>query len=103
VDVELCREALTIATSKQQRYDFNPPSAQKMEAKTFARDALYAELTKRGIDPMAIEVLDVGHEPFYAHLFHKIKAANLPEFDMHNLAPAQSEAILAMHVLEHSR
>lgn len=73
-----------------------------MEAKTFARDALYRELEARGIDPKNCEVLDVGHEPYYAHLFHRIKAANLPDFDMHDLPPQQSDAILAMHVLEHS-
>lgn len=102
MDFELAKEAMDIALSKQKRYDFAPPSKEKMEAKTEARDAVYRWMEVHGKKPESSAVLDVGHEAYYADLFHSVTPANLPDDDMHDLRFEKFDAVIAMHVLEHS-
>lgn len=98
MDYDLAAEALSLALGKQKRYDFAPASAEKMEAKAFAAAAVRRHLPRWD----TARVLDVGHEPYYAHLFPGVTAANLPEHDLHDLRLGRFDAVLAMHVLEHS-
>lgn len=98
MDFDLAAEALSLALAKQKRYDFAPPSAEKVAAKAFAAAALRRHVPSWD----TARVLDVGHEPYYAHLFPGVVAANLPEHDLHDLRLGRFDAVLAMHVLEHS-
>lgn len=102
MDLELAKEAMQLAIDKQQRYDFAEPSPEKLAAKAFAASLVYEFLETRGIPSAGARILDIGHEPYYAGYFQSVTAANLPEHDVHDLRLGTFDAILAMHVLEHS-
>ena len=75
----------------QRRFDTANPSPQKLAAKA------------RCAGLVSGDILDLGGEPFYQHLFKgRVHTINLPD-DIHTYQTEEKyDAVVAMHLLEHS-
>ena len=75
----------------QRRFDTANPSKEKMAAK------------KRCAELVSGEILDLGGEPFYQHLFNgNVDTVNLPD-DIHTFTTHKKyDSVCALHLLEHS-
>jgi SAM-dependent methyltransferase len=99
IDAVLVGELMAIGAAVQGRHDGGSIDPLKREAKRVATGLLNDRLA------VGSRILDVGGEEFYHEdlMAHQVSVANLPEQDMHHLTHREAfDAILAMHVLEHS-
>lgn len=99
IDRALVAELFRRAGAIQERHDGGPIEPLKRAAKRVCTDLLSARL------PAGARILDVGGEEFYHGDLtgHQITVANLPDQDMHALTYREAfDAVIAMHVLEHS-
>jgi len=97
LDPTVVSEVFGITAAPQRFFDkYQKP--EKLEAKKRAAELLRARVAGG-------RMLDVGGENFYHRYFgsFEIQTHNLPERDMHEMAYRQEfDAVVAMHVLEHS-
>ena len=99
MNTSLAEKLIKNCSSKQTRWDKETANTEKMEAKYAAFTALEGVSLNYGSS-----VLDIGGEEFYQYLFdaYELEAINLPD-DMHDMEyDNEFDAVIAMHVLEHS-
>jgi SAM-dependent methyltransferase len=99
MNAELLERVFERARAVQTRHDGGRIEPLKRAAKRVCTDLINQRLAS------GARVLDVGGEGFYhADLVRfQVVVANLPDADMHELDyEGQFEAVIAMHVLEHS-
>jgi len=95
----LVEKIIKNCSARQTKWDDTTLFQEKYAAKVYARDTLLNHLK------VGSRILDIGGEEFYAELFQQhyvLDTLNLPD-DMHDLdVQGQYDAVIAMHVLEHS-
>lgn len=99
IDAALVAELFRTTTAVQARHDGGPIEPLKRQAKRLAAGLLNDRLAPGS------RILDVGGEEFYHEdlVAHRVTTLNLPDHDMHELQARDAyDAVLAMHVLEHS-
>lgn len=99
MDLTVAEDCLARCAATQYRHDTGTIEPLKRAAKRYATDLLNTHL------PAGSRILDVGGEEFYHPDLsgHQVTTANLPEQDMHAIRDGKAyDAVLAMHVLEHS-
>jgi SAM-dependent methyltransferase len=99
MDTAVAEDCLVRCAATQYHHDHGTIEPLKREAKRLATDLLNQHLT------VGSHILDVGGESFYHGdlAAHAITTVNLPDRDMHAIREGTAfDAVLAMHVLEHS-
>ena len=98
LEQEMVDQVFTVTRGVQFRYD-HTQKPEKLAAKRRAAELIKSRLPEGG------RLLDVGGEEFYHPYFDgfDIMTHNLPDRDMHAMPYREEfDAVVAMHVLEHS-